>query len=119
MKAAPSLALRKNPRRENGVDEDATTRRLGLLAWRLASETVAIRNRHRAGREDIRRSARNDARDRQAVSEARSDPFGTVAEIAADDALKDLDSERKANFADLIDAYTESVAAAAPNNARR
>ena len=38
----------------------------------------------------------------------QNDPFGTVAEIAADDALKNLDAEHKADFADLIEAYTET-----------
>ncbi len=36
----------------------------------------------------------------------QSDPFGTVAAIAADEGLKKLDAKRKAELADLITQFT-------------
>jgi transcriptional regulator with XRE-family HTH domain len=97
---------------------DASTRHLGLLAWRLASEAVSVRNKHRA----TGRSASADplAAKRETgklFQKLQADPFGTVAEIAADDALKGLDREHKAELADLIGAYTDAVAKAAPKRA--
>jgi transcriptional regulator with XRE-family HTH domain len=96
--------------RADGSAEDGRTRQLGLLAWRLASETVAIRSNQR--------TAKNAPGDPLAITrdigslfqKLREDPFGTVAEIVADDTLKRLDSDRKTELAGLIEAYTESVA---------
>ena len=81
-----------------------------LLAWRLASEVVAVRTAPRA-REGHRCDPLATKRDTAKLFQRlQSDPFGTVAEMVADDALKDLGSERQAEFAELVDAYTESVA---------
>lgn len=99
--------------------EDAPTRHIGLLAWRLASEAVAIRNRHRT-------SGKSGSNDRLAAKretgklfqKLQGDPFGTVAEIAADDTLNNLDTDHKAELADLIEAYTEAVAKPMPRSAR-
>ncbi|HET7154563.1 MAG TPA: helix-turn-helix transcriptional regulator [Hyphomicrobiaceae bacterium] len=102
------------PREDGAAAQDARMRQLGLLAWRLASETVAIRKKHRTapkGSSDPFATTRETAKLFQTL---QNDPFGTVAEIAADDALKNLDSERKADLADLIEAYTEGVAKAVP-----
>ena len=110
--SVPGLA--EGSPREGGTDEDSRTRQLGLLAWRLASETVAVRKKHRTTAKasaDPLATTRETAKLFQLL---QNDPFGTVADIAADDALKNLDSERKADLADLIEAYTEGVARAVP-----
>ena len=113
--SVPGLA--EGSPRVDGTDEDSRTRQLGLLAWRLASETVAVRKKHRTTKAsaDPLATTRETAKLFQLL---QNDPFGTVADIAADDALKNLDSERKADLADLIEAYTEGVAKAVPAPAR-
>ena len=109
----PMSGLAESALREDGAAaEDARTRQLGLLAWRLASEAVAIGKKHHTTAKasaDPLATTRETARLFQML---QNDPFGTVAEIAADDALKNLDSERKTDLADLIEAYTETVAKA-------
>jgi transcriptional regulator with XRE-family HTH domain len=114
----PIPGLAESPSREDGTVEDFRARQLGLLAWRLASETVAFRKMHRTtakASSDPLATTRETAKLFQML---QSDPFGTVAEIAADDALKNLDSERKAELADLIEAYTETVAKTVPATSR-
>jgi len=114
----PLPGLAESSPREDGTVEDFRTRQLGLLAWRLASETVAVRKMHRTTPKasgDPLATTRETAKLFQML---QTDPFGTVAEIAADDALKNLDSERKADFADLIEAYTETIAKAVPAPSR-
>jgi transcriptional regulator with XRE-family HTH domain len=104
---------------ESGSPLDAGVRHRDLLAWRLASEMVTVRHRHRArakGSSDPLATKRDTAKLFQRL---QSDPFGTVAEVVAEDTLKDLGSERQAEFAELVDAYTESVAKVAPGKARR
>jgi transcriptional regulator with XRE-family HTH domain len=104
---------------ENVDDEDPSARRLGLLAWRLASEIVAIRTRQR-GKSRAPADPLAATRDTgKLFQKLQSDPFGTVAEIAADDALKDLDSRRKAELAEVIAAFTDGVSALASASARR
>jgi transcriptional regulator with XRE-family HTH domain len=115
--AIPAFA--EDPVGENANPMDAAERHMDLLAWRLASEVVAVRNRHRArskGSSDPLATKRDTAKLFQRL---QSDPFGTVAEIVADDVLKDLGSERRAEFAELVDSYTESVAKMAPGKLRR
>ena len=109
----------ENPSRASANAEDTAARHLDLLAWRLASETTAIRNKRRVSAKassDPLAASRDTGK---LFQKLQSDPFGTVAEIVADDALKDLDSERKAALADLIEGYTESISTAAPAKARR
>lgn len=92
--------------------DDSAARRVQLHAWRLASDVVAIRSRHRG---------KSKAADPLAVtrdtgklfSKLQSDPFGTVAEIAADEALKDLEPARKADLAQAIAAFTDTVSQSA------
>lgn len=105
--------------RLTSVAEDADARRSDLLAWRLASEAVLVRHKLRASAKapsDPLAATRATA---NLYQKLLSDPFGTVAEIVGDDALKDLDSERKAGLADLIEAYTESLSRAASGKLRR
>lgn len=104
---------------ESGSPVDAGQRHKDLLAWRLASEVVAVRHRHRArakGSSDPLSMKRDTAK---LFHRLKGDPFGTVAEVVAEDSLKDLGSERQTEFAELVDAYTESVAKTAPGKSRR
>jgi transcriptional regulator with XRE-family HTH domain len=91
----------------------------GLLAWRLAAETIAIRTGQRA---KFKPSADPLATTRETgklFRKLQSDPFGTVAEIAADEALREVDSRRQEELAQLISAYTESVTQAASASSPR
>lgn len=104
---------------ESASAEDADARRLDLLAWRLASEAVAVRHRHRASTKASSDPLEATRATANLYQKLLSDPFGTVAEIVGDDALKELNSERKTDFADLIEAYTESLTSAASAKLRR
>jgi transcriptional regulator with XRE-family HTH domain len=86
-----------------------------LLAWRLASEITSIRNRQRTNPGDPLAAARETGRLFQLL---RSDPFNTVAGVLSDEALKDLDPERKGELARLVDAYTDSASASRAAAAR-
>jgi transcriptional regulator with XRE-family HTH domain len=115
--AMPGFA--ESPAAEYGGSGDAGVRHRDLLAWRLASEVVAVRHRHRArakGSSEPLATKRDAAKLFQRL---QSDPFGTVAEVVAEDSLKDLGSERQAELAGLVDAYTDSVAKSAPGKSRR
>jgi transcriptional regulator with XRE-family HTH domain len=90
-------------------------RRAELLAWRLASEITSIRNRQRTNPGDPLAAARETGRLFQLL---RSDPFNTVAGVLSDEALKDLDPERKGELARLVDAYTDSASASRAAAAR-
>jgi transcriptional regulator with XRE-family HTH domain len=80
------------------------------LAWRLAGMVAEARH-HRS-------SAANGAADPLALPRETAklfqalerDPFGTVANVAADEALQALDSDTKSELADLIKAYTDIIA---------
>jgi transcriptional regulator with XRE-family HTH domain len=104
---------------ENGSQADVGLRHRDLLAWRLASEVVAVRHRHRGkskAASDPLATKRDTAKLFQRL---QGDPFGTVADVVAEEALKELGSERQGEFAELVDAYTESVATAASGKSRR
>lgn len=117
---SPVPGFAENSSRATANAEDATARHLDLLAWRLASETTAVRNKHHRTSAKASNDPLAASRDTgRLFQRLQSDPFGTVAEIVADDALKDLDSERKAALADLIEAYTESISTAAPATSKR
>lgn len=114
---ATGSGFAENAQRETAI-ADTTPRRPDLLAWRLASEVVAFRSKHRAvpkASGDPLAGARETG---SLFQKLQNDPFGTVAEIVADDALKDLNSDRKTQLAELIEALTESIAEPS-GNARR
>ena len=97
---------------------DRFDRQFGMLAWRLASEAIGIRSKDRPrskGSADPLASARETGK---LFQQLQSDPFGTVAAIAADEGLKKLDAKRKAELADLITQFA-SVAAQAPSGGAR
>ena len=91
----------------------------GLLAWRLAAETTAIRSGQRAKSKPSADPLATTRETGKLFRKLQSDPFGTVAEIAADDALKDLDPGRKAELAQAIAVFTEGVSQSASSDTRR
>jgi transcriptional regulator with XRE-family HTH domain len=98
---------------------DAGERHRDLLAWRLASEVVAVRNKHRGRAKASQDPLANKRETAKLFQKLQSDPFGTVADLVGDDVLKELGSERRAEFAELVDAYTDSLAKVAPGKLRR
>jgi len=98
---------------------DVGERHRDLLAWRLASEVVAVRNKHRGRAKASLDPLATKRETAKLFQKLQSDPFGTVAELVGDDVLKELGSERKAEFAELVDAYTDSLAKVAPGKLRR
>ena len=80
------------------------------LAWRLAGMVAEARHQRSSGAngaDDPLALPRETAKLFQALER---DPFGTVASIAGDEALQVLDSDTKAELADLIKAYTDAFA---------
>jgi hypothetical protein len=112
-----SPGFAENPPREDGTGSDSRNRQLGLLAWRLASETVAVRRKQRTTPKASSDPLATTREIGKLFQMLQNDPFGTVAEIAADDALKNLDADHMADFADLIEAYTETIAKLTPARA--
>jgi transcriptional regulator with XRE-family HTH domain len=92
------------------LSEDFSASHLDLLAWRLASEMAAIRNRSQ-------RATKATASDPLAATREtgmlfqrlQRDPFGTVAEIASDEALTNLEARRRSAVAELIKAFTDAM----------
>src|SRR5262245_47643257 len=95
---------------ETAAEYDAgntpSERHLETLAWRLASEVAAVRNGHRGSREtgDPFAATRDTGKLYQSLLK---DPFNTMATIVAEDALKGLDADRKAELARLVDTITD------------
>lgn len=113
------VGFAENSARENANAEGAATRHMDLLAWRLASEAVAVRSKHRASAKTSNDPLAATRDTGKLFQKLQSDPFGTVAEIVADEDLKGLDAEHKTEFADLIEAFTQSVTKAAAGKLRR
>jgi transcriptional regulator with XRE-family HTH domain len=103
-RSAPALGFSEPP-----ADYEAASapseRHLETLAWRLASEVAAVRNGHR-GREpgDPFAVTRDTGKLYQSLLK---DPFNTMASIVAEESLKGLDAERRAELARLVDAITD------------
>jgi transcriptional regulator with XRE-family HTH domain len=96
--------------KENAWETDQEQQRpLGALAWRLASETIAIRSRHRVPSKSASDPLAGARETGKLFQRLEADPFGTVAEIVGEPALKELDAARKARFAQLIAAFTDGV----------
>jgi transcriptional regulator with XRE-family HTH domain len=91
--------------------ENHPERHAEQLAWRLASEVVAMRYAHRAGPkggpDDPLAATRETAR---LFHLLLKDPFNTIADIVGDEALKAGAPEHKAEIAQLVAAYTGSNA---------
>ena len=93
------------------LSEDFNTRHIDLLAWRLASTVAAVRSRSRrvakAATEDPLAPARDTA---LLFQRLQREPFGTVAEIAADETLTNLEAKQRLTVADQIKAFTDAIA---------
>lgn len=100
------LAIEQDGRRKEGNLPEVLP--LSTLAWRLAVMAADARQR---------RGAAEDAEDPLALHRETAklfkalerDPFGMVADIAADDALQMLDAHDKAGVAELIKLYTDAI----------
>lgn len=78
------------------------------LAWRLA--VIAAKARQRRGSAGDGGDPLALHRETAKLFEAlERDPFGILAEIAADDALQMLDAQEKAGVAELITLYTDAI----------
>ncbi len=101
-RGAPMLGLAEDAAEYGARGEIAPERHVELLAWRLASEVAAVRggprdpfaNKGVAGR---------------LYQQLLKDPFNTIAGLVADEALKGLDSDRKSELAQLVDAFTDAA----------
>jgi transcriptional regulator with XRE-family HTH domain len=92
---------------------------LSSIAWRLASEATAVRQGHDTKSKSARDPLQVFRKTGKLFQRLQAEPFGTVAEIVADESLKDADPARKAAIAELIASFTDSVAQAASEGARR
>jgi transcriptional regulator with XRE-family HTH domain len=111
----PASGFAEPPASELAPPENPSERQGELLAWRLAAEVVAIRKSQRADLSDPLAAARETGRMFQLL---RSGPFNTLAGIVADEALKGLDAERKAELARLVEAFTDSASHASGGSHR-
>jgi transcriptional regulator with XRE-family HTH domain len=79
------------------------------LAWRLAAEVVALHRemgvKSKSGADPLKRMQDTGTLYRN----LQSNPFGTVAEILSEPALNEADAARKADLAELIEAFTSSI----------
>lgn len=102
----------------DATNANRAERHIALLAWRLASETVANRSRQRAHSKTPADPLFTTRETGKLFQQLRTDPFGTVAAIVAEEDLKKLDAKGKAEFAELVSSYTEYAAQAAAATAR-
>src|SRR5262245_23531300 len=82
-------------------------RHFETLAWRLASEVAAVRNGHRPGLKEHADPLAITRDTGKLYQSLLKDPFNTMAGIVAEDALKGLDADRKAELARLVDTITD------------
>jgi transcriptional regulator with XRE-family HTH domain len=115
VRVRPAAESAAAPAAESAAAEAAAGARssgqLSALAWQLASEAAhgkAALGDTAAAAADPLRLVRETG---QIYSRLEGDPFGTVADIVNDPALKDLGPERKIKLAALIEAYTEGRSA--------
>jgi transcriptional regulator with XRE-family HTH domain len=107
--ASPDRAVRGDSRDVAGDAFARAADRLESLAWRLATEAVAVRQQH-SGKSRTSGDPLETFRETASLFRSlQSDPFGSVAEIVAEPALKSLDAGRKAELADLIRLYTDTI----------
>jgi transcriptional regulator with XRE-family HTH domain len=90
----------------------------GSLAWRLASEAVAIRSEQTSRGKSPEDPLANFRETGTLFQKLQAEPFGTIAEIVDDPAVKTAAAARKAAIAELIRTFTESVSGKAPGRSR-
>jgi transcriptional regulator with XRE-family HTH domain len=93
---------------------ERSNRDVAQMAWKLASETVHSRARVRAHTKVLDDPLAATRETGKLFQQLQADPFGTVALVVADDALKNLDAKRKSEFAELISEFTGAVTKAVP-----
>jgi transcriptional regulator with XRE-family HTH domain len=91
---------------------------IGSLAWRLASEAAAIRS-EQASRGNSPEDPLANFRETAALfQKLQADPYGTVAEVVDDPAVKGAPAARKTAIAELIRAFTEGASGKASGRSR-
>jgi transcriptional regulator with XRE-family HTH domain len=90
----------------------------GSLAWRLASEAVAIRSEQASRGKSPEDPLANFRETGALFQKLQAEPFSTVAEIVDDPAVKAAAAARKTAIAELIRAFTESVSGKVPGRSR-
>ena len=96
----------------NGADPSSS------LAWDLAMEVVAVRHQQ-GGRSKAASDPMLALQETSALfRRLQADPFGTVAEIVEDRALREADAPHRAKLAELVQDYTKSVKEAADRRRR-
>jgi transcriptional regulator with XRE-family HTH domain len=88
----------------------------GSLAWRLATEAVAIRSEQPSRGKSPEDPLANFRETGALFQKLQAEPFGTIAEIVDDPAVKTAAAARKAAIAELIRTFTESVSGKAPRS---
>ena len=88
--------------------EESAERTAGSSAWRLASQVTALMRERGSDKSvaDPLQSFRDTARLFQRL---QSNPFVTIAEVLEHDSLKGLKADKKAELAELIRTYTDSL----------
>jgi transcriptional regulator with XRE-family HTH domain len=109
----------ESPQADLGPPDTPPERHGELLAWRLATEVVAVRNAHRSRGTEPGDPLAATRETGKLFQQLRRDPFNTIAGIVADEALKSLDAERKAELARLVEAFTEAAGRAPSSSGSR
>jgi transcriptional regulator with XRE-family HTH domain len=90
----------------------------GSSAWRLASEAAAIRSEQASRGKAPEDPLANFRETAVLFQKLQADPYGTVAEIIDDPAVKGAAAARKTAIAELIRAFTEGATGKAPARSR-
>jgi transcriptional regulator with XRE-family HTH domain len=113
------LGFAEGPQPDLGPRDTPPERHGELLAWRLAAEVVAVRSAYRTGGKGPGDPLAATRETGKLFQQLQKDPFNTIAGIVADEALKSLDAERKADLARLVEAFTEAAGRAPTASASR
>jgi len=105
-------------RAPNGQAGGTAPDSMGSLAWRLASEAVAIRLAH-LGKKAPLDPLETFRETGTLFAELQAKPFGAVAEIVRDPALKTADAGHKAALAELIQSFTDKITRGVAEKPRR
>jgi transcriptional regulator with XRE-family HTH domain len=100
-----------------GARDPSGERHVEPVAWRLATEVVAVRNAHPgAGGRPSNDPLAAMGETTKLFQQLLKDPFNTVAGIVAEGALQALDPERKAELVRLVRAFTDSASSKPPGD---
>jgi transcriptional regulator with XRE-family HTH domain len=101
-----------------GRVQAASNGNVGSLAWRLASEAATIHSEQASRGKSPEDPLANFRETAALFQKLQADPFGTVAEIVDDPAVKGAPAARKTAMAELIRAFTEGASGKAPARSR-